>query len=700
MVSIIVVSYNNLEYTKQCIEAIYKHTRNFELIIVDNASTDGTAKYVAEQEGKHVLPCGSIVDIRVILNKENLGFVKANNQGILMAQGNYICLLNNDAVVSEKWLTRMMRTMDSHPCMGIVGPYTNYSAGHQQVQAKYRTPEEYDTFARAFNQKEMQVDFLTGFCMLIKAEVIARCGMLDEDFGMGNFEDNYLCWLARGRGYLLKISNCYVHHYGSSSFKKDPVAFIKLLGRNQKTFLRKTGREFKLSLCMIMGDYEKPELLLRCLDTIAFFVDEICINLNYTWYPDLRKEREIKNLLKEHYGQELGESNIKIIYTHWKEDFSAARNKALNETTGDWVIWLDVADIFMSGLGLREAIAANEPIGDVIFCNVFAPSEDGVTTTLRSSRIFRNNPSYRWRKPIHEDIALSMKEHKARIIHGELAITHTGYMAKGSTAQKNIRNLKIMKRYFKENKSPDSLDYFHLANAYILEGTKASKLQAISVLDQALAIPLPTSDDLWPKVVFLKARIFHDLGDFNEAKEWYHQSIEARNYIESYLGMAEILVAEKNIDAALGYLERMLEIGKKDGFEVNSIPKNIKEMEDAMLYNLGYCYYLKEDYKKAKEYFGWCLDANPKNLKAIDFICDIYRREGNYLRAFNITLQAVQLFPQYFHGWNNLGSFERMNKRYVTAEMFYQRAIALYPDYSDAKKNLEDMRVEWKKSSQ
>lgn len=690
MVSIIVVTYNNLELTKKCIDSIFKHTRNFELIIIDNASTDGTVDYLKSIEGKKMTAPNTLESVRVIYNDTNIGYIKANNQGILLSQFRYICLLNNDTIVSHKWMLKLVRCMESHPAIGLVGPYTNYSAGHQRINAPYRNEQEFEKLTEDFSQPQREVDFLTGFCLLIKQEVIKSCGLLDDDFGMGNFEDNYLCWLALRAGYKIMIANCFVHHFGSASFKKDPKVYFELMARNQKLFYKKTGRELKISCIMPCADTEDPKHLQACLDTISPWVDEVCIHFNWRFFP---RPAKITRLLGPYRDK------VRYEYLRWRDDFSYARNrsKAMVSVDSEWIIWLDSDDIFLLPQTLREVVVANNEIGDYIFMNVFAPCEDGVETHLRHARIFRNKPEYYWQKPIHEDIVLSLKAANARMIHSDLSIRHIGYLSKGSTLKKNTRNLRIMKKYIKTNKDLDSLDYFHIANAYILVNTKESKLEAIKYLDQALAIPLPEEDLLWPKIVFLKARIYHDLGEFDSAKLYYQLSIDKRNYIESYLGMAEVMVAEKKIDAAIGYLEKMLSIGDKDGFEITSVPKNLKEMEEMMYYNLGYCYFHKEEYDKARDFFARTLQINSRNLKAMDFLCDILRRKGDYVNAFQATLMAVNLHPKYFHGWNNMGSFERMNKRYVTAELFYKKALVLYPDYDDAKKNLEALYKEWKR---
>ena len=90
--SVITLTYNKLEYTKKFIESLYKYTKDFELIIVDNGSTDGTVEFLK-----------SLKDVKLILNNENKGFSAGNNQGIELAEGEYIGFLNNDILLYPAW---------------------------------------------------------------------------------------------------------------------------------------------------------------------------------------------------------------------------------------------------------------------------------------------------------------------------------------------------------------------------------------------------------------------------------------------------------------------------------------------------------------------------------------------------------------------------------------------------------------------
>ncbi len=238
LTSIIILGYNQLGYTKLCIESIYRYTISpFELILVDNGSTDGTAEYVE-----------SIVGAKVIKNKENLGFAKGCNQGIEAAEGDYILFLNNDVIVTEHWLDNMIECLESDPKIGIVGPRSNYVNSAQIIDVSYDTIEGLHRFAGDFNRqgqdKWFEVDLLIGFCMLIKREVIDKVGLLDERFGLGNFEDNDFCLRTRTAGYrLVCAGNTYIHHFGNRTFAGNQVPYGEWLEENLKKFNEKWGKQ-------------------------------------------------------------------------------------------------------------------------------------------------------------------------------------------------------------------------------------------------------------------------------------------------------------------------------------------------------------------------------------------------------------------------------------------------------------------------
>ena len=234
MTSIVILTFNKISYTKKCIESIRKYTSkgSYEIIVVDNASTDGTISWLKEQS-----------DIITIFNKDNLGFPKGCNQGIEIAQGSEVLLLNNDVIVTPKWLEQMLEALYSSKKIGAVGPVTNYAHG-QEIPVTYQNEAEMVSFAsevtEKFKNKWSQKTKLIGFCLLFKKSVLEEVGVLDELFSPGNYEDDDISFRILLAGYkLLLCHNIFVHHFGSTSFRNDISKFNDLLSENELKFLDK-----------------------------------------------------------------------------------------------------------------------------------------------------------------------------------------------------------------------------------------------------------------------------------------------------------------------------------------------------------------------------------------------------------------------------------------------------------------------------
>ena len=243
--SIIILSYNTQEYTRLCIESIKAYTpkNSYEIIVVDNASEDGSREWLRQQK-----------DVKLIENSENKGFPAGCNQGMQAAEaGNDLLLLNSDTIVTTRWLDNLQTALYSDAKVGAVSCVTNCCSNQQSIKVSYTTVEEMLAFAEEYNHSDEQKWYtwptLVGFCYLVKREVYEIIGGLDERFSPGNYEDDDYSFSIRQAGFrLLLCADTFIHHFGSASFKQetDPskakakqARFAEILRENKAKFLQK-----------------------------------------------------------------------------------------------------------------------------------------------------------------------------------------------------------------------------------------------------------------------------------------------------------------------------------------------------------------------------------------------------------------------------------------------------------------------------
>ena len=200
--SIIIPVWNKRELTEQCVSELARVTSgiSYEVIIVDNHSTDGTADFLEQLSG----------DIQIIRNSENLGFAKACNQGARAARGRFLIFLNNDTIPLSHWLTALVAEVTSHPEVGIVGSkllYEDDTIQHAGVVFSREALMPYHPYRRvhrdhpAVNRRRI-FQSVTAACMLIRREIFEAEGGFDETFQNG-FEDVDLCLKVGDKGWQI-----------------------------------------------------------------------------------------------------------------------------------------------------------------------------------------------------------------------------------------------------------------------------------------------------------------------------------------------------------------------------------------------------------------------------------------------------------------------------------------------------------------
>ncbi len=222
-VSIVIPVFNQVAYTRQCLESVDKHTdRPHEVIVVDNASTDGTADYLRS------------VRASVLTNPTNRGCAAAWNQGVAASRGRYVVLLNNDVRVTPGWLRGLLEFMEASG-HGIVSPAVRVGRLDDDLAAYA------DAYTRACARARRRE--VNGCCMLITREVLDRVGPFDEGFRIGTFEDIDFLWRARRAGVTLGMTGAVlVHHFGEVTQRQVQRELGDYRRANAERFLAKWGR--------------------------------------------------------------------------------------------------------------------------------------------------------------------------------------------------------------------------------------------------------------------------------------------------------------------------------------------------------------------------------------------------------------------------------------------------------------------------
>jgi GT2 family glycosyltransferase/predicted Zn-dependent protease len=540
LVSIIILCWNQLDYTRQCLESVQRHTRSpYELLLVDNGSTDGTLAYLEEIRRRH--RGGRTVVIR---NETNLGYPVGCNQALDQAKGRYIVFLNNDSVVTPGWLEGLIGwSLQDWPSIGLVGPVSNGAPDAQAIRPDYTDLSELDAFAarrrQAFAGKMKPVIRLTGFCLLVRREVLERIGCrLDERYGLGFFEDDDLCVRAREAGFRLLVAlDVYVHHFGSVSFKQAGLNTRERLLANYELFQAKWGPEFaagyhlpppptpataetpatadspavnangadtagrsvaavpaepgpvvpasvidsgvRASLCMIVRNEEHH--LPDCLRSASDLFDDIVV-------VDTGSSDGTR-AVAESFG-------ARVFDFPWPDSFGAARNESLRHARGKWILWLD-ADDRLDEENHQQLASLLDNLGDEM--DAYAMKVRSVLNPQRNSfrlldqvRLFRNLPSIRWDYRIHEQILPAVNRAGGVVRWANVIIDHVGYVDASARQRKLERNLRLLELDYAE-RPDDGFTLFNLGWTLLDLGRTA---EALTHLQRSLEKTKPSSSTL------------------------------------------------------------------------------------------------------------------------------------------------------------------------------------------------------------
>ncbi len=293
--SVIIVNWNTQGLLRQCLQSVYDTVADisFEVLVVDNASTDGSVEMVEAQ----------FPQARLLRNTENTGFARANNQALAACNGELILLLNSDAVLLPDTARQMLNRMEKESSTGIVGPrIVNPDGSFQSSYMDFptlwselllmtklhtlvygacfpsHTPEE--------SREVRSADWVSGACLMIRRQAYEEVGGLDEGFFMYSEEVDW-CWRVKQAGWdVVYLPKAEAMHWGGQSSTQVPIARRGLVYGSKLRFLRKhygesTARVYECALaftsCLKIGLWTmlswcpEPSLRVRAKNNVASY---------------------------------------------------------------------------------------------------------------------------------------------------------------------------------------------------------------------------------------------------------------------------------------------------------------------------------------------------------------------------------------------------------------------------------------------
>ena len=264
--SVIIVNYNVVHFLEQCLHSVFKAGARLEMevIVVDNRSVDDSVEMVKQK----------FQQVKLIANTDNVGFSAANNQGLAIAQGEYVLLLNPDTVVQENTFDKVIAFMDSHADAGGLGVKMLDGKGVFLPESKRGLPTPAVAFYKIFGLAKLfpkskkfgayhlsyldkdqvhEVDVLSGAFMLLRKALLDKIGGLDEAFFMygEDIDLSYRIQLAGYKNYYFPDTR--IIHYKGESTKKGSINYVFVFYRAMIIFARKhfSARHAKLFSALI-----------------------------------------------------------------------------------------------------------------------------------------------------------------------------------------------------------------------------------------------------------------------------------------------------------------------------------------------------------------------------------------------------------------------------------------------------------------
>ncbi|TAN30989.1 glycosyltransferase [bacterium] len=517
------------------------------MVVVDNGSTDATGFELRNY---------SWVD--VVSNEANCGFGAGCNQGAAAARGQALVFLNNDTLVFDGWLEELLLPF-ADPTVGAVGPRSNSVSGHQIIQdipyqgeGAAAIGEFAQAWKRAHAGQTSDCARLVGFCLAIRSEVFTRIGGFDEAYGIGGFEDDDLCMKLRGAGLRLVVAHgSFVHHAGHATFDFNGIKWQHQVC-NQELFVTKWGIDSVpplclLSVCLIVKDEE--QMLQSCLDSIADIADEIVVY-------DTGSSDNTVEIAKA--------AGARVIEGYWDDSFARARNAALEQASGEWILSLDADEHLLADPEmLRATLSDRRSNLEAYLVAIENLHGLGNARSVHTAiRLFRRT-SCTWLYRLHEQV-VAADDPSRPLRLGYLSgsrIIHYGYVAEVlQSKNKAERNLALARQAVEDEVLNKPYALMNYGRALDVAGQST---EAVEVLKEAASIaeePI-TRRMAINNLVYILGRLSRFDEALDQVEELRRTSV---SQIAADIAEGSIRISMGDVAAGLSMLARVPSRGRDD----------------------------------------------------------------------------------------------------------------------------------------
>lgn len=237
---LVLLSWNHLEETAPCLETLFRHTDvPSRLFIVDNGSEPTVREFL-----RAVKPHGAIQEVVLLQNETNEGFPRGMNRGLQASTAPFVCLLNNDLLMTPRWLSRLIEIAQAHPEIGVVNPASN-TFGERPAQGQ--SIDDYAAALEAKRGRYIEVGMCIGFCLLISRAAAQRLGGLTEEVRKIFFEDEDFSMRAQLAGFQCVVGQAsYVWHHEHRTVQK-MTEREEIFQHNQRWCNERYGRRLRVA---------------------------------------------------------------------------------------------------------------------------------------------------------------------------------------------------------------------------------------------------------------------------------------------------------------------------------------------------------------------------------------------------------------------------------------------------------------------